>query len=226
MGFEEIHIDNEDLGLSDKLVFNNSFEMFENHPRLFFLGGDHSISFSLGRAFKEHCDANQKIPCLIIFDSRPNLEFFNKYSGDFPTNTQWLRGLIEYGFAPQNILLVGVRNFSKKELEYLNEKKMRFVSMNYLKANLHEACDTIMEFSSGKELYLSFDFSVLDPSVSPASTFQDVGGLTSRDFLYLASRLSKMKNFKAIDLVEIDDSKDKKEKLSIKLAARFLSEFL
>lgn len=224
LNFEEIHLDNKDLELSDKLIFNNSFEVFENYPKLFFLGGDHSISFSLGRAFKEYCSVNKKVPCLIIFDSRPNLEFFNKYSGDIPDNGQWLRGLIESGFSPQNILLVGVRNFSKKELEYLNEKKIRFVSMNYLQANLHEACDTIMEFSNGRELYLSFDFSVVDPSSSPDSTFQDAGGFSSREFLYIAGRLSKMKNLKALDIVEIKN--DSSEKTSVKLAAKFLAEFL
>lgn len=221
LDLEEIHLDNSDLKLTNKLIYENSLETFGTKPRTIFLGGDHSISYSILAAFHKFCELEKKKPCLIVFDAHADCLEETKY----PTNRNWLRKLIVSGFPKENILLVGVRNINKKEMQFLKENKIKIVSISSLTEDLHETCDTIMEFSSGKELYVSVDIDVIDPVFAPSTSYPEIGGLTSRQFLYLIQRIKKIKTLRGIDLVEINEKKDK-DKLTIKLGAKILAELL
>lgn len=222
LDIEEIHLNNKDLKLTNKLIYKNSFEIYEIKPKVIFLGGDHSISYSTTRAFFDHCDNSGKKPCLIVFDARPGC----MQSMKEPTNEGWLRKLIEDGFPPENILLVGIRNSYEHELAFLKEKKIRILSLNSILLNIEESCDVIMEFSNGKELYVSIDIDVIDPAFAPATGYKnEVGGLTSREFIYLIQRINKIKNLRAIDLVGINPDKDIDGR-TIKLGAKILSEII
>ena len=175
----------------------------------------------------DNCRKNQDKPCLIVFDSCPNCLPLNYVKEKFPNNKNWLRGLIEVGFPSQNILLVGVRNMNKEELIFLKENNIRIISMNQLLDDIGDTCDIIMEFSNGKNLYLSLDISVVDPSFAPATCSKEPGGLSSREFIYLIHRLNKVKNLRVIDLVEVNVEEDKKhEAITTKLGAKILAEFL
>lgn len=221
LDIEEIHLDNSDLELSNELIYKNSFESFEAKPKTIFLGGDHSVSYSLTRGFFDYCQNSGKNPCLIVFDA--HADCMTPMSE--PTHEEWLRKLIEDGFPAENVLLVGVRNIWKDELDFLEEKNIKMITMNQLLGDLQDTCDTIMEFSKGKELYVSVDIDVVDPVFAPATHYQEPGGLTSREFIYLIQRINKMKNLRAVDLVEINPEKDKSG-LTVKLGAKILSELI
>jgi len=223
LDLEEIHLDNGNLELTNNLIYENSLEVYESKPFLVFLGGDHSISYSLTRGFLKYCKNEGKKPCLIVFDAHPDL--MEPVNFNFPTHEEWLRGIIEQGFPAENILLVGLRNSYQDELKYLKEKGVRTISLNNLLVDLEDTCDTIMEFADGKELYLSLDIDVVDPFYAPGTGYREPGGLTSRQLIYLVQRMKKMKNLKAVDIVEINPDKDK-DKMTVKLGAKILSELL
>lgn len=218
LDLEEIHLDNSNIKLSNELIYENALEIFETKPKTIFLGGDHSISYSLARAFLEHCKKNEKKPCLIIFDAHPDCMPSMKE----PTHEEWLRKLIEEGFPVENILLVGVRNIYSDEKDFLEKHKIKMISINRFAEDLNDACDTIMEFSNGKELYVSIDIDVIDPVFAPATFYKELGGFTSREFVYLIQRINKMKNLRGIDIVEINEKEDK-DGTTIKLGAKILS---
>ena len=218
---EEIHLDNENIEESNKLIYKNSFEILQEKPRVVFLGGDHSVSYSLTRAFLDYCQNSGGYPCLIVFDAHADCMIPMKE----PTHEEWLRKLIEDGFPTKNVLLVGVRNYWKDEMEFLKEKNIRVITMNQLLDNLQDTCDIIMEFAKDKELYVSIDVDVIDPAFAPATGYPEPGGLTSRQFLYLIQRINKMKNLRVVDIVEINPEKDK-DNLTVKLGAKILGELL
>ena len=223
LDLEEIHLDNSNLELTNKLIYKNSFESFEENPKVAFLGGDHSISYSITRAFFDYCENKGKEPCLIVFDAHPDV--MEPVDRDFPTHEEWLRGLIEDGFPLKNILLVGVRNSWKGETEFLKQKGIRMISINQLNENLEEVTDIITEFASEKELYVSIDIDVIDPAFAPSTGYQEPGGLTSRQFLYIIQRVNKIKSLRGIDIVEINEKEDK-EGLTVKLGAKIVSELI
>ena len=223
LDLEEIHLDNSNLELSNKLIYENSLEIFDSKPRTIFLGGDHSISYSIGKAFLEHCKSVKKKPCLIIFDAHPDCMEPMKE----PTHEEWLRKIVEEGFPKENILLVGIRNSHQDEIKFIKENKIKTISINNLTEDLHEMCDTIMEFSNGKELYVSIDIDVIDPVFAPSTGYPEIGGLTSRQFIYLIQRIKKIKSLRAVDIVEINEKMDKENNnLTIKLGAKILAELL
>jgi len=221
LDLEEIHIDNSNVELSNKLIYENSLEIFETKPRVIFLGGDHSISYSTGKAFLEHCKKERKKPCLIVFDSHADCMTPMKE----PTHEEWLRKLIGEGFPIENILIVGLRNVWKDEIKFLKENKIKTLSMTNLTNDLPDMCDMIMEFSNGKELYVSVDIDFIDPVFAPATGYPEPGGITSRQFLYLIQRIKKIRTLRAIDIVEINEKKDK-DRITVKLGAKILAELL
>jgi agmatinase len=197
--------------------------MFQTKSRTAFLGGDHSISFSLTKSFLDYCKKEKKKPYLIIFDAHPDcMEPAHK---DYPSHEDWLRSLIESGFPIQNILLIGVRNSDQNEITFLKENKIKMVSMNQLLEDLPGIGDSITEFSNGNELYVSIDIDIVDPAFAPGTGYIEPGGLTSREFIYLIQRINRIKNLRAIDLVEINPERDK-ENLTVKLGAKILSELI
>jgi arginase family enzyme len=225
LDLEEIHLDNSNLETANKLIYKNAFEIFKSKEKTIFLGGDHSISYSLTRAFLDYCESEGREPCLIIFDAHPDCMPLTKGTEKYPNHEEWLRDLIEQGFPPRNILLVGIRNSDVQEIEFLKEKNIRTISMNSLLENLEEMCEIIMEFSDKKELYLSLDIDVVDPAFAIGTGYKEPGGLTSRQFIYILQRLNKIKNLKAVDLVEINPEKDINN-LTVKLGAKILAEII
>jgi len=234
LDLEEIHLDNSNLQISNELIYKNTLQILECQDKVIFLGGDHSISYSIGRAFLKYTENQGKEPCLIVFDAHADCMPVtgNSSAVSFPTHEEWLRGLIEQGFPAENILLVGIRNIDAEEIRFLKEKNIKVVSMSQLNENLEETCDIIMEFAQGnrknKELYLSLDIDVVDPSFAPATGYKEPGGLTSRQFIYVLQRLNKLKNLKVVDIVEINSEKDKKIGFNntVKLGAKILSELI
>lgn len=221
LDIEEINVNNGDVEEMNELIYRSSFENFEKNHRVCFLGGDHSVSYSLVRGFFDSIQSKGKESCLIVFDAHSDC----MPAMTEPTHEEWLRKLIEDKFPVENILLVGVRNMWKDEIVFLKEKGIRIIGMEQLRNNLEDSCDIIMEFASGKELYLSIDVDVIDPCFAPGTGYLEPGGLTSREMIYLIQRLNKIKTLRGIDIVEINPVKDR-DGLTIKLGAKILGELI
>jgi arginase family enzyme len=222
LDLEEIHLDNSNLKLTNDLIYKNSFECYETKPKTIFLGGDGAISYSLTRAFLDYYENSGKKPCLIIFDAHADCVL---EKGDFPTSHSWLRKVILEGFPTENILLVGARSYSKEEFEFLKENKIQQISINSISEDIDNIADTIMEFASGKEVYVSLDFDVVDPAFAPSVSEPEVGGLSARELIYLIQRINKMKTLRAIDFTGINAEKDEGRK-TVKVGAKVLAELI
>jgi arginase family enzyme len=218
---EGIELDNGNVVEANDLIYKKAFDSF--NEKVIFLGGDHSVSYSLTRAFFDFVQNSGKEPCLIVFDAHPDL--MEPVDGKIPTHEEWLRALIEDGFPVKNILLVGIRNSDIVELKFIKEKNIRVLEINKFLDNLSETCEILMEFASGKELYVSLDIDVVDPAFAPATGYCEPGGFTSRQMIYIIQRINKMKNLRAVDLVEINSDRDS-EGLTTKLGAKILSELI
>lgn len=209
---------------ANKEILNKSNEFFKSGERILFLGGDHSISYSLVKGFNQVINKKEKQACLIIFDAHLDLMPVSKGAEDYPTHEEWLRGIIDSGFAIKNILLVGIRNFYSVERDFAKKRGIKIMKMKPFVEDLSDACDTIMEFANNKELYLSIDIDVVDPVFAPGTGYKEIGGLSSKEFLFIISRLRKMKNLRAIDLVEINPERDV-DNLTLNLGVSILDVF-
>ena len=222
LSLEEIHVDNSEIDEQWQLIYENSKDIFEIQDSAIFIGGDHSVSHPIGRAFLESFGKDKSY--LIVFDAHPDSMPCKKR----PSNEEWLRKLVDDGWDPRKIILIGLRRIELEELRFLDEKKIQYWEMDKF-SDMEIMCDSVMEFVNDFRgvFYFSLDIGVIDPAFAPSTSHLEPGGFTSREILYFIKRISQLKNMKAFDLVEIDCEKDKKmENITVKLGAKILKEIL
>ncbi len=221
LSLEEIHVDLNNLEEANYLILKNSEQAFYKNEKVFFIGGDHSISYCIGKSFEKVHNG-----LIIVFDAHADCMQDNSKAGKEPTHEEWLRKLVDGGFNPRNIILIGTRSFHKTELDFLKKNEINFINMDILQEDLQEVCDLIMERArQSNGFYISIDIDVLDPGFAPGTSYQEPGGMSSRDLIYFIKRLSLLDNFKGADIVEINPDKDI-NKQTIKLGAKLLAEMI
>jgi len=219
LNLEEIHVNLDDIEESNYLIFENSKEIFEKNFKAFFIGGDGSISYSILRAF----DKVQENGLVIVFDAHADCSECND---KFPDNRQWLRKLIEDGFSGEKIILIGAREMSFEEKEFLKENKVNVIGMDVLFEDIEGVCDLVMERARKSEgFYVSIDADVVEPGNCLGVNDISPGGLSSRELIYFIKRLSLLKNFRGADIVEVNPSKDL-NKMTIRMGAKLLGEMI
>ena len=188
----------------------------ENAKGDIFIGGDHSITYSLFKSLKKNKG-------LIIFDAHVDLDNYT----DTPSHEDFLRKLIdENHLNPQNLVIIGTRKYWKNEIDYIKEKNIRLITTKQIfENNIVDLCDSVMEkFRKFEELYISIDIDVLDPSIAPGTHYTESNGLQLDQLLYFIRKLKILKNIKKIDLVEVNP--DIENKITIKTATKIISELI
>ncbi|MCL6500506.1 MAG: arginase family protein [Candidatus Pacearchaeota archaeon] len=213
----DIKADNSNIKESLNSIYSEGLRLLEREESLLFVGGDHALSFPLVRAFH----AKNKDGGLIVLDAHADC----MAPMPEPTHEEWLRALIEQGFNPKNIILVGLRKVEPEEAEFLKSKGINCFWIEELSHDFEESVNLLMEETRKfPAVYLSIDIDVVDPAFAPATGYPEPGGLSSREAIYLIQRLKLLKSLKAADLVEINPEKDLNG-LTLKLASRILDEF-
>ena len=213
---EHIQVDNTNIQESQNILYEKAKQVFSKNEKQIFIGGDHSITYPIFKAFQE----KKKFPFLIVFDAHadcmpPQLE---------PTHEEYLRAIIENGFPSENIILVGVRKIEPEEMKFLIENKIKVFTEIF---DIEAVADYITEKANNQDLYISIDIDALDPAFAPAVNYPEPAGLSSKEFFYIFKRLLKIKSLKTIDIVEAIPQKDKNNNnLTIRTIAKIIEETL
>ncbi len=192
--------------------------------RFIALGGDHSITYQIVKVIQEKSRSfGLSDAGLVIFDAHADvMDNFNP-----PTHEDYLRVLIEDGFVnPKQVIIIGVRNIDIQELAYLKKRNIRYFTMKQLfEEGIVHSTDVITEtINSWKGgFYLSIDIDALDPAFAPGTGYCEPGGLSTREFLYMLSRIKRCKGMVASDLVEINATRDEQNKTAC-LGAKIVKE--
>ncbi|MCH7850489.1 MAG: arginase family protein [Nanoarchaeota archaeon] len=213
VGGEIIEVDNSNIEESIEVIYKKALGYFDE--RVSFVGGDHSITYPLFKAFQEKFEK----PFLIVFDAHadcmpPMTE---------PTHEEVIRGIIDDGFDPQKIILVGVRKIEKVERDYLNRVGVKVFEEVY---DLEACADYVTEKAIGHDIYVSVDIDVLDPAFAPGVSYIEPNGMSTKELFYILRRIFFMKGVRALDVVEVIPKKDEKsDYLTVKTAAKIIKEF-
>jgi len=189
------------------------------------LGGDHSVSYGLMKAFaKTHKNAG-----LIYFDAHLDCD------PDFlpPTHEGILRAVSKENLFKQ-IMVIGARNYTQEEAKFskdehifdfigIYDKPTSQCIMSYIPDIFGSADDAGDKITD--ELYLSIDIDVFDPEFAPGTGYPEKNGYKPDEILYVIKELIKTGKVKGADIVEVSPPKDVNNMTS-KLAARLLLEFL
>ncbi|KYK27133.1 hypothetical protein AYK26_00365 [Euryarchaeota archaeon SM23-78] len=212
---KEIKVDNNNLEQSHAVIYKE-IEKISAYSIL--IGGDHSLTYPAFKAFVK----NNPGSGIIVFDAHPDVQ--EKH--DPPTHEDYLRVLIEEGIVDKNnVILVGTRNMSKEEKKFVDDNKIKNHSMKKISFDiLREVADSIMSVARHwSKVYISVDIDVLDPAFAPGTGYQEPGGMTTRQLLYLIHRLKMLRNIGMADVVEVNPDKDLNE-ITSKTAAKIVVE--
>lgn len=199
--FGDVHPD-----LNWKRYFANleakAFELMADDKFCLFLGGDHSVTIPLHKAFFKHHES-EKIG-IIHFDAHYDLcpDYDGHVWSHACTEARALEGRVEGG----DLTFVGVRVAEETELELIKEHPgiQTITAMNvYDRGADAVAKDIINYYKNYDVIYLTLDIDALDPAFAPGTGTPVMGGLSSCNLIKIFRAVLKNLPVKAMDLVEV-----------------------
>jgi formiminoglutamase len=190
--------------------------------RYILLGGDHGVSYPSIKAFQKKFGTVGVIQWDAHHDVR-NLEDGGR------TNGTPFRSLIEGGFVKgDHLVQVGIRDFAnaKRYHDYTKEKGIKVYNMTDVESEgITKIVKREIERLSNQVdiIYLSVDMDAVDQAFAPGCPAIGPGGLTSRELLASIAAAASHEKVIAMDIVEIDPSKDFRDVTSRLAACAMLS---
>lgn len=165
------------------------------------LGGDHSITYPILRAF-----ARVHKPLDILhFDAHPDL--YDDLYGDRLSHACPFARILEDGLAA-GVVQVGVRAITAAHRVKALKHGVRMIEMKDIVGPLH------LRFAN--PVYISFDMDALDPAFAPGVSHHEPGGLATRQAIQIIQELKG--KIVGLDIVELNPRRDP---LGITAAAAF-----
>lgn len=157
------------------------------------IGGEHTVSYG---AIKAIYDLFPDVS-ILYFDSRPNLKATSKNNKFNHLCT--LRRIYE-NMPELKILQLGIRSISKEESSWLESANPN-IEMFFAKEKERWKISDILS-NLTKNVYISFDFSVLDLGIMPTCTIPEPGGLSFEQTLDILRNVCTFKEIVGMDFVE------------------------
>jgi agmatinase len=155
------------------------------------LGGEHSISAPVVRAFRE------EFPALTVLQIDAHADLRESYEGTPHSHACAMRRVLEFCPAVQ----VGIRSLSAEEAYAIPALPTRIFFAKDICGRggwVDQAIDALSD-----DVYLTIDIDGLDPSIVPATGTPEPGGLMWYEVLTLIRTLAARRNVVGMDLVEL-----------------------
>jgi agmatinase len=138
------------------------------------LGGDHSITHPIVRAFAR----KYKDLSVLHFDAHPDI--YDSYQGNRNSHASPFARIMEQRLV-KRLVQVGIRTFTTHQREQVKKFGVESIEVRNLTPGLQ------LEFDS--PVYISFDVDALDPAFAPGVSHREPGGLSTRQAIDLIQRL-------------------------------------
>ena len=183
------------------------------------VGGDHTTSFPVVRAFDRYDPLD-----IVHFDA--HLDFLDQRGGSDMFNACPIRRISELPFV-HNITSIGTRCPLNPNSKDMYDSAMKYgekiiTADMFRKMGVNQVVESVPE---ARNLYVTFDIDVLDPSVAPGQSFPQPGGLTYLDMREALIGVAKKGKVVGVDLVCISPVNDCSQ-ITTHAAAELLLNFL
>ncbi|MCK4243285.1 agmatinase [Candidatus Bathyarchaeota archaeon] len=155
------------------------------------IGGEHTITFGAVQAFPRDI-------IVVVFDAHADLR--ESYEGDHLSHACVMRRIIESG---RDIIVIGVRSMSQEEYNFAKENAISIFFREAMKNKFRRSLTDILSKIKGKNVYLSLDVDVFDPSEVPAVSTPEPDGLSFGEVKETIREICYSANIVGVDLVEV-----------------------
>ena len=189
-------------------IFARTTSLLEGGDRIISLGGDHSVTFPIIKAYRAF------YPELHILQVDAHGDLYHDFEGNFYSHASPFARIMEANLA-DSLTQIGNRTMTTHQRAQAERFNVKVVEMKEFDIN------QLPELKG--PLYLTFDLDVLDPAFAPGVSHYEPGGMTVREAL----KLLELINVPLIgaDIVELNPRRDIND-MTAMVAAKLLKEIL
>ncbi len=189
-------------------IENITYANLKNHSRLISLGGDHSITYPVLKAFnKIHGGLD-----MLHIDAHADL--YDEFEGDKYSHACPFARIMEDNLV-NRLVQIGIRTLSTHQRAQAEKFDVETIEMKNFKLS------ALPKFTS--PLYISLDIDALDPAFAPGVSHHEPGGLTTREVLNIIQEVEVP--ILGADIVEYNPKRDIHD-MTAMVCAKFLKEIL
>lgn len=189
-------------------IENTTKEHLKTSDKILSLGGDHSVTFPIIKAYHD------KYPKLDILHIDAHADLYDAYEGDRYSHACPFARIMENGFA-MRLVQVGIRTLNPHQTAQAKKFGVEIQEMRHLDRL------SIPEFKN--PLYISLDMDGFDPACAPGVSHHEPGGLSSRQVIEIIQNINT--EVVGADIVEYNPNRDFQD-MTAYLAAKMMKELL
>jgi agmatinase len=187
---DEVFPDEFDLEETHRRIAENTSGLLGYEKPLLSIGGDHSVSLPVIRELKKRHPGMQLVWLDAHLDMKEKVDSHSSHD-------VVVRELLDHGFDPSDVWVVGVTRVDSDEEEFLEDRDFNIYRSDELEKFLRE-------FNPGEQpVYLSVDIDALSPDHAPGTGYPD-GKLSVEE----AETVIEVSEPSHADLVEVAPSLD------------------
>jgi arginase len=172
------------------------------------LGGDHSITLPIVRAFGKHV----RDLTILHFDAHPDL--YDELEGNRLSHSCPFARIMEEG-AAKRLIQVGIRTMTGHQREQAKKFGVEVIEMRQLPA--------LERMKVDGPIYISFDMDAFDPAFAPGISHREPGGMSVREAIAHVHAITG--KIAGADIVEFNPAQDTTQ-ITATVAAKLLKEIL
>lgn len=195
IGDLELSIGNTDIVLGE--IYEGTKQIVKDNKVPFMIGGEHLVTLP---AFKAVHDKYKDI-YVLHFDAHTDLR--DEYNNNKNSHATVIKRIWDI-IGDNKIYQFGIRSGTKEEFEFSLKDKH-----TYMETHTIDTFEEIIKSLDGKNIYLTIDLDVLDPSIFPGTGTPEPGGITYKEFESIFKILKNSNiNLVGCDIVELSPDYD------------------
>jgi len=167
----------------------------EDNKFIVSLGGEHSISFPIFRAFNDHFEN------LSVLQLDAHSDLRESYEDSIYSHAAVMRRIFELN---RNIIQLGIRSQCIEEAQFISEQKINTHFAHELSQSGFQ--ETLIE-PLKENVYLTIDVDFFDPSIMPSTGTPEPGGFLWYETLNFLKTVFIQRNVVGFDVVELSPIK-------------------